>query len=230
MTLSNNGPMGAGDFIDPLNELEQNLSTYQDMTLDAESCAKLNDLIKEIDTVRKAADKSRIAIKEPHLTASRKVDADFKPVITKAKDMHNSGKALVTAYLVEQKRIAEEERRKAEEEAVRKARIAEQLANDALIGEDVQKDAEEAARVADIALVNEANSGRAGSFGGSARTMSLRTSYRAEIENATVAAAYFADHPKVQDAIISAANALLRSPDRPNAIAGMKIIQEQKAA
>ncbi|WP_416877935.1 hypothetical protein [Litorimonas sp.] len=230
MTLSNNGPMDAADYEEPLTELESNLSDYEGVTLDDESAAKLNDLLKEIQKVGKDADKSRVALKEPHLVAGRKVDDDFRPIKEKAGELHKTGKGYMTAYLVEQKRIADEARRKAEQEAAEKARIAEQLAKDALIGEDVKRDAEEAAKAVDLAKAQAENSGRAGSYQGGARTMSLRTSYEAVLSDPKAAAIHFADHPRVQDAIISAANAILRGSDRPDAIPGIEIKKIQKAA
>ena len=230
MTLSNNGPMDAADYEAPLSELEENLAEYRDVNLDDESCSKLNDLLKEIQAVGKDADKSRVALKEPHLVAGRQVDDDFRPIKDKAKELHTDGKKIVTAYLVEQKRIADEARRKAEAEAAEKARIAEKLKADSLIGEDVVNEAREAQKAADLASAQYDNAGRAGSYQGGARTMSLRTSFEAEFTDVKAAALHFADHPKVQDAILSAANALLRGSDRPESIPGIKINTVQKAA
>lgn len=230
MTLSNNGPLDAGDYTEPLDELEAHLNELLAQDLDDTSAGKLNDVVKEIQTLTKSADKSRVAIKEPHLTAGRKVDEEFKPVIERGKTLASKGKDKATAYMIEQRRIAEEARRKAEEEAAEKARIAEQLRQDALIGESVQADAEEAERLVLVATAEADNAGRVGSVSGGSRTMSLRTSYKAELSDAKSAAIHFADHPKVQDAILSAADALLRGADRPDSIPGINIQKIEKAA
>lgn len=230
MTLSNNGPLDAADYNEPLDELEAHLTEIIALELDDASAAKLNDVVKEIQSLTKAANKDRVAIKQPHLDAGRQVDDDFRPVLDRGKSLAQRGKDAATAYMVEQRRIAEEARRKAEEEAARKARIAEELANDALIGDDVAREAKDASLALITAEAEASTSGRLGSMSGQSRVMSLRVSYKAEIEDADKAAAYFASHPKVQEAILVVANQILRSPDRPQSIAGIKINKIERAA
>lgn len=230
MTLTNNGPLDADEYIEPFDDLEANLNALIEKELDDTTAGQLNDCIKEIQALTKSADKDRKAIKEPHLSASRYVDASFKPITTRGAELANKGKAVVTAYMVEQQRIADEARRKAEAEAAERARVAEQLANDALVGDMVAQEAVEAARAAEVAQATAGIAGRVGSLTGQSRTMSLRTSYEAVITNPVAAATFFADHPSVQDAIVKAANALLRGANRPESIAGIQINTIQKAA
>lgn len=230
MTLSNNGPLDAAEYIEPFDELEANLNALLSAELDEATAGQLNDCVKEIQALTKSADNDRKAIKEPHLVAGRQVDADFKPITERGKSLADKGKKAVTAYMIEQRRIADEARRKAEAEAAERARIAEELAKDALVGDMVKQEAEEAERAAEAAKAAAENSGRVGSLTGQSRVMSLRTSYEAVITDPIAAATFFADHPKVQDAIVQAANAMLRGKDKPESIAGMKINTIQKAA
>lgn len=230
MTLSNNGPLDAAEYNEPLTELESHLSELLEIELDDVTAGKLNDVVKEIQTLTKSADKDRKAIKEPHLVAGRQVDADFKPIAERGKRLIDKGKAKVTAYMVEQQRIADEVRRKAEAEAEKARKIAEQLANDALVGDSVQEDALQAERSLQAAQAEANNASRVGSVSGQSRVMSLRTSYQAEITDAVAAATYYADHPRVRDAILMVANAALRGADKPTEIPGIAIRTIQKAA
>ena len=228
--LSNNGPLNADDYREPFDGLEDNLNDLLGLEITEDVAGRLNDVISEIRGLTKKADADRVAIKKPFLDGGKRVDAEFKPVTTRGKELADKGKAAVTAYMIEQQRIANEARRKAEAEAAERERIAAQLASDALVGDMVQQEAEDAATAAEAARLVSDNSGRVGSLTGTARTMSLRTSYRAEIIDPMAAAKFFSDHPAVQDAILSAANALLRGKDRPASIAGIKINEIQKAA
>ena len=228
--LTNNGPLDASEYDEPFNELEANLDALIAQETDELVAGKLNDTIKEIQSLTKQAEKDRKAVKEPHLAASKRVDAEYMPLKTRGIELAAKGKARVTEYLVEQQRIADEARRKAEAEEAERARIAAEMADDALVGDMVKQDAEDAAQAATVAQAEYENAGRAGSLTGQSRTMSLRTSYQASISDPVAAATFFADHPKVQDAILAAANAMLRGQDRPESIAGMTINKIQKAA
>lgn len=230
MTLSNNGPLDAFEYNEPLTELESHLSELLAIDLDDVTAGKLNDVVKEIQTLTKSADKDRKAIKEPHLVAGRQVDADFKPIAERGKALIDQGKAKVTAYMIEQQRIADEARRKAEAEAEKARKIAEQLANDALVGESVQEDAKQAERAAQAAQAEASDAGRVGSVSGQSRVMSLRKSYLAEITDPAAAAAHYANHPKLRDVIQAIANAELRSANKPESIPGIIIRTIQKAA
>lgn len=228
--LTNNGPLDAAEYNEPFDELEANLDALIAQETDELIAGKLNDTIKEIQALTKAAEKDRKAVKEPHLAASKRVDADYMPLKTRGTELAARGKARVTEYLVEQQRIADEARRKAEAEEAERARIAAEMADDALVGDMVNQEAEEAAQAANVARAEYENAGRAGSLTGQSRVMSLRTIYQAEIDDYQAAAAHFASHPKVQDAILAAANSILRGPDRPDSLPGIIIKKIQKAA
>ena len=231
MTLTNNGPKSADEYNAPLDAYSIDLQRFEGLELDSETAAELNDLIKAIQGTGKQAESDRKEIKEPHLRASNSVDDDFRPVKERVADMVKSAKGYLTPYLVEQDRIANELRRKAEAEAAEKARIAEQLANDALVGDSVKADSEAAQAALTVAEAQQANAGRVGSASGMARTSSLRTYRHAKITDARAAAIYFCDHPTIQDAITTAANAIIRNAKGGFVkIDGMEVIEEKRVA
>lgn len=231
MITDNNPPKDAADYEAPLDTLKDRLSEFELGNMDDARASELNDLIKDIQALNKSAENDRKAIKEPYLLAGRKVDADFKPIKTRADSLVKSAKAILTPYLVEQARIAKEAREAAEREAAEKARIAEQLKQDALVGDSVVKESEEAAANLAMANAKEVNAGRAGSSSGTSRTASLRTYRYAEITDPEKAAVYFCTHPSVQDAIISAANAIIRNAKGGFVkMDGIEIKEEQRVA
>lgn len=152
-----------------------------------ENQAQADDVARLIDAARKAKtrfDNDRKAEKKPHDEAAKAVDAAWKPVIADAERVIEIGKAAQTPWLIkvdaEKRALEEATRRVAEEAAAEARRLAEQSdgslaaakARDAAI-----EDAKRAEHVAQLAA-NE----KAGAKGaGMARTISLRTTYRAEV-------------------------------------------------
>lgn len=231
MTIPNNSPKDAAEYEAPLDELEAKLDGFDSDSLDEVSAAELNDTIKAIQALGKRADADRVVIKKPHFEAGKRVDAEFKPISNRVADLAKKGKSVLTPYLIEQARIAREARELAEREAVEKARIAEQLANDALVGDSVKAEADDAVAKLVVASAVESNAGRVGSASGMARTASLRTYRSAVITDAEKAAIYFCSHPSVQDAIVSAANAIIRNAKGGFVkIDGMEIKEEKRVA
>ena len=230
MINTNNGPLNAAQYEGPLDDLDGQLNGLLSQTISQDIASKLSDCIAEIRRLASAADKDRVAIKEPHLTASRRVDDDFRPIKSRSAEMIKRGKGAVTAYMVEQQRIADEARRKAEAEAAEAARVAEELAKDAIVGDMVKQEAQDAELAAVSANAEYESSRRIKGQDSHSRAMSLRTYYEAEIIDPIEAAKFFASDAKVQDAILSAANRLLRSAEKPESIPGITINTKQKAA
>lgn len=148
-----------------------------------------DDVARLLDEARKAEkrfDAARKTEKAPHDEAAKAVDAAWKPVITDAKRIVEIAKAAQTAWLIEQdnlKRKAEEEARKiAEAKAEEARRLAEQ--SDGSLAAAKARDAaiEEAKRAESAAW--RASQDKAGAKGaGMARTVSLRTTWRAVVED-----------------------------------------------
>jgi hypothetical protein len=64
----------------------------------ADQAAHVETLVAEARAAEKAADTARVAEKEPHLTASRAVDARWKPLGDKASQIKASALAALTPY------------------------------------------------------------------------------------------------------------------------------------
>ena len=228
---TNNAPLDASDYQAPFDVLQANLDDFKDATIDTESAAELNDLIKSIKSKAKEADTDRLALKKPHADAANMVQSAFNVVRDRAAIMAKQANALLTPFLVEQRRIAEEAEQLAREEAERKAKIAQALEDDEFAGEQAAQEAARAASVVNLKAVETETAGRAGSASGTSRTASLRTSYKAEIVDYQAAAKHFASHPAVQEAIIKLAEAAMRS-DRHKAtvIPGVQFNKQYQAA
>ena len=92
-----------------------------------EQAEDVGKLAEEIGKAKRDAEKARKDTKQPHLDAGKAVDADFKPVIEKLDRVKGVTSALLTPWIVEQRRIEQEEadrlrkERDAAEEAARRA-------------------------------------------------------------------------------------------------------------
>ncbi len=222
MTISNNGPKDASLYMPDLDDLQSQLDTLSGVNNDIDA-ALVNDLIKDIQKVAKAADKDRVALKKPFADAAKKVQDEFNVVRDAAAALIKSAKAVLEPYLIAERRKADEARRIAEEEAAKRQRIADALKDNIVVGDAVKEDAEHAERIAAAAIKQVKEAGQSGSFSGN-RSAALRKTYTASITDPAAAAVHFSNNPRVQEAIEAAANALLRSPaTRVDAIPGMKI-------
>lgn len=96
----------------------------------AEQEAQINEIDKALLKLGQEADALRVEEKKPHDDAAQAVQDKYNPYVQKGKgkvDVARSTlKALLTAWRVEQQRIAEEKARKAREEAEAERRAAEE--------------------------------------------------------------------------------------------------------
>lgn len=202
---------------------------------------KLNDLIAQVRAAYKEADDARKAAKEPHLEAGRAVDAKFKGLTGPLERLGASLKGLMTNYL-DVKR-AEEERRKAveREEARRAAEEADRLRREAEARNDViaQAEAGEAAKAAEKAAKAAEKPAKVNvaSATGGARTMALRTTWRARTDDdskARRAFSFLLGDPESHDALIAEIERLCTAARRrkggPTEIPGVTWIEERTAA
>lgn len=231
MTIDNNGPKDANEYEAGLNALQADLDRFDGVEINEQLAAELNDFMAVARNTNKEAEKDRKLIKEPFLQGGRDVDARFKPVTTRLSEMLAKAKSILTPYVVEQQRIAEEIKRKAREEAEAKARAAELLAEDEIVGEMVKQEAEDSAKIASIADAQAENAGRVGSASGYARTASVRSYWDASISDARAAAIHYCDHPKVQDVIIALAQADMRGDKSKSIkITGIQFTERKEVA
>ena len=124
-TGHNNPPTDAELFKGQINELRERIETFPDVTVDNEGDA--NDLIQLTKKLAREIDAKRKDLKQPHLDAGREIDGTFNPLKSEAEATGKPLKDKLSAHLREQERIAqaaaaeaariaEEERRKADEE------------------------------------------------------------------------------------------------------------------
>lgn len=96
----------------------------------ADTAPKFRQLQADEVKLRKRLDEARKAEKEPHLAASRAVDAEYQPLIAQVQEAVIAITRKLTAFLeAEEAKVraaAAEAKRKAEEEAQRAAKLAQQ--------------------------------------------------------------------------------------------------------
>ena len=182
-----------------------------------EQAGKLKDFLDGARGVVKQIDAARAEAKRPHDEAAKAVQAAFKPLLDAVETAIARTKPMLTAYL-EEKRLAEEARRAeaarlAREEADRAAAAAVAAAqrNDVL-GQAEAEAAVVAAQKAEIEARRETKVGVASATGGG-RTAALRSQKVVVVENWRQAFLHVQDHPRVQEAILSALNEKARSKD-----------------
>ncbi len=152
-----------------------------------ENQAQADDVARLIDAGRKAKqqfDAWRKTEKKPHDDAAKAVDATWKPVIADADRIVEIGKAAQTPWLIKQddeKRATEALMRAEAERAAAEARRLAEEADGSLAAAKARDAAfEEAKRAEDMAHL--ASTDKVGAKGaGMARTMSLRTTWRADV-------------------------------------------------
>jgi hypothetical protein len=93
---------------------------------DQETAQKLTDYIRQINAAMKAAESSRVGVKEPFMAAERAVDGFFKQISDPLETLHKRMRARLTAYQVE----VERRERELRAEALRQAREAERIARE----------------------------------------------------------------------------------------------------
>ena len=235
----NKGPVFNTEVVDAFTaeatEIADAASEWANVKITTET--KAGELKDFLDTARaklKEIEERRKVEKQPFLDAGRDVDTAFnrvKEVIEKAGKL---AKGPLEAYLKEQQRIAEE-RRRAEQEAARKAAeeaererlIAERNRNAAAMveAEEKAKQAAEAAKAAEA----EARVKVSSATGTGANRTGLRTVRSARISNINQAMLHYRGHADLVECITRLANADIRAAKGAAiTIPGIDIIEEQK--
>ncbi len=184
----------------------------------ADKAANFADLFAEIEKEATAAHKIE---KEPILKRGREIDGSWKPVIELADASKRKAKGMLTPFLIEQKRLADEAARKENErlaDEARKAREAQEEA--AKLGYGAAP-----APVAPPPTVAPAQV-KAGTRG---RVSALRTVKRAQIDDLPAIAAYLAtlDNPDFVEVCTKIAYRILAAG---SPVPGATLISEQVAA
>lgn len=165
--------------------------------------------------------------KEPHLTASREVDAKWRPIIDDAKDWAAKAKRHVEPFLIAQKRAEEARARAAAEEAARLRREAETAAAAAREAEltDEKAEAERAELIRQAQEAEKAAEARNASAGRTGARVALRTEKRGEIVDYDVLLMALKDRAEIKEVVQSLANRAAKSGFE---LPGMKIVELEK--
>lgn len=218
--LTNNPPSAAELFADEIDSLKARIAAFPPITeANAGDARDLIGLAKKLASDIEAKHEEE---KRPHLEAGRVVDATYKPLIADAKAAHPPLSAAVLAYVNEQKRLAAEAAEKARRMAEEEARRAADLADDPILGEDVQDAAKLAQQKADVA---QASVKTVATVKGSEgfRAAGVRVSYRAKVTDYAALVAHYASHPDVQAAAEKVANANIRAGKGVITIPGVEV-------
>lgn len=211
---------------------------------DADMADRANGFKTQLSDLRKEVDKARRDLKKPHEDAAASVDQQFRPLLDLVDRAYKAMGEKLTAYLQEQQRLAEEERRRQADEARQRREEAEAAAlrareeasragGNAL---QAEQEAEAAARLAAQAEQEARKPVKVqirGDFG--RRAAGLRTTWKAEVVDQKAALRHYGKHPKVQEAALAAAlelaNAEARVSKREDAAPpGFKFFADSKAA
>lgn len=238
--LGHNHPPGPVVPPDLLAKVED-FSTTAGLWLDVkeistqEQAEKCTDFLGGAKTLWNQIDAARKEQKKPHDDAAKAVQDVFrKPLDTIDFAIKRVGQ-IQTLWLKAEK-AREQDRKRQEQLAARKAQEdADRLAREAEARNDVAgiAEAEAARKEADKAAkaAEKPAAVRAGSATGGARTVSLRTTYRCEVEHRGPALAHFRDHAEVIALIERLASAEVRAQQGEKvAPQGFKLIKEEKAA
>ncbi|MFT6474688.1 MAG: hypothetical protein ACJAUS_002413 [Qipengyuania sp.] len=216
MSIPNDLP-SAADFDHEIGALQLEAKAFEGVEIDATVAEKIGAIIDRARKLAKRIDAARVVAKEPHLTAGRQVDADFKVPVSSASKVADDSKKMLQPYL-----IAEQRRQQAEAEAARLK--AKALRNDAILADRASAQAKEAEKAA-------ASAGKVQSSSGSARTISLRTVRSASVTDAAALVAHYASHPAIIAEAERLANAEIRAAKGAEiSIPGIEINEEQVAA
>lgn len=225
-TLHNNPPPAAELFAEEIESLKARAEAFGEIT-DANAGAA-SDLIKLAKKLAKDIDDKRKEEKQPHLDAGRQIDGTYNPLVEAAKKAPASVERALTAYVVEQKRKAEDARREAERKAAEEAEKARRLQNDALLAEDAAAAAKAAENEAKLVAAEEKQAGNVkGSEG--FRASGLRTVRKAKITNATMLVTFYMARPEVIELCERLANADIRAAKGGQvAIPGIEVIETEQ--
>ena len=203
-----------------------------------EQAQKANDFLAQVKKIEKDTEAERKAQKAPHEARAKAVDAAFKmlldPLGKIAGPVKNKllafAQAKAEAERLEKARLAEEAR-EAEAEAARLKAQAEERGDvfGAAEAEAKAKDAEKMAKAAAKETKVQVKSATGGG-----RTMAVRVTHRATIDNPNKAFAWFRDHERygqsLRELMVRMAEAERRSVDGVDEIPGITFTEERNIA
>lgn len=219
--LSNNPPPAAELFQIELDGLKARIAAFPPIT--EANAGDARDLIGLAKKLAKDIDAKRDEEKRPHLEAGRQIDATFKPLVDAANAAPAPLSNALLAYVNEQKRLAAEAAEKARRMAEEEAKRAAALADDPILGGEVQDGARLAQQKADVAAASVKTVATVkGSEG--FRAAGVRVTYRADVSDPVAMVTHYAKHPDVIAAALKVANAEARNSKGSATIPGVTIV------
>lgn len=191
---------------------------------------RAGNLRASLQKLYKRADDERKEKKRPHLDANKAIEAEYKPLLERAKDAGTALKSALTVYLrmeeeKERKRIAEIERKQREKEMAERKRIADEAAKAALENREPEPIPEPDPKPEPIEQKKVSAGGATGN------RVTLRTYKIAEITDLDKAFEHWKDNPRVRAAIEveiqKLANATIKTGE---VVEGVEIKEERRAA
>lgn len=200
-----------------------------------EQAQRAADFVSGAKAVWTLFDNERVKQKEPHDLAADAVQKKFKPVLDKIKDARECVVRMQTRWTQKERDRKAEEQRQAAAAAREAALEAERLAAQAASRNDISGivDAQAAQKEADKALKRAEKhvSVKVASATGGGRSMSLRTTWFADVVNISVAFLTYRNHPEVKALLERLATADVRSQaGAKTAPQGFTLRKEEKAA
>lgn len=201
------------------HELEAEIETAEELlktpVKDQETADRVGIWAKKLAEIEARAEARRVVEKEPHLTASREVDARWKPVTSRADAVAKRLKAHLQTFLMLAKAA---ERARAESERVKAAEAWTKVGTIDDEGERA-KIVAEAQAAEEVAVARNATAGRTG------MKVGLRSEKRGRIVDYDKCLAAVANHPEIREVVEKLAQ---RSAKGGNPLPGVEIITVEK--
>lgn len=171
-----------------------------------EQAGKANDFFTQVRTAAKEIDEQRKVDKQVLDDKAKQVQDRYREMLAPLDKLLEKLKPALTKYAADKKAREEAEKRE-REAAARKAReeaekaAAEAAARNDVVGEAQAEAALKQAQKDEKAAAKPVSTGIASATGGG-RTMAMRTTYTAKVENANKAFSFLRDHPEHGPALI----------------------------
>lgn len=205
------------EFANALAEIQQKTTALPAVITSANDAIAATAIVAEANGLIKAIEKQHKELKAPYLEASRKLDGLKKNAVAQIDAVKSEVNDRIVAYQREQQRIAEEARKRAEEEA---QRIALEAAKQRQSLNPVDQIAHEAAT--DVVVAQEVNNIIANS--GAAPVAGTRISRKVEIASVNIAvlAKMRPDMCKIEADLTKIKAAILMGETIPGVVATIK--------
>lgn len=222
----NLGPNEAPFYDAKAKEILRRADTWRDIEINEKNADQITADINDAAELRKAADKDRKALVDPFIAGQRRVNDDFKPVISRIGDAETFMKSRLSVHLRELRAKQEREAREKRAAAEKAKREALALADDPLVGREVQR--ESYAKTAEATRAERATPLARPAGGG--RAVGLKKRRYARITDAKALVMHFAAHPSIVDEAERLANAAIRAArGGPVNIPGVEVVEDDRA-